>query len=54
VGHVVCKRNEKCVLVGIPEGKKSFGRTRLRWEDNIRMGIRKRRCEDVLDLSSSQ
>jgi len=26
-------------LVGKPEGKRPFGRPRLRWEDNIMMGI---------------
>jgi hypothetical protein len=25
------------VLVGIPEGKRSLGRPRRRWEDNIKM-----------------
>jgi hypothetical protein len=25
--------------VGKPEGKRSFGRTRRRWEDNIKMDI---------------
>jgi hypothetical protein len=27
------------VLVGIPEGKRSFGRPRRRWEDNIEMNL---------------
>jgi hypothetical protein len=31
----VCK-----VLVGKPEGKKSLGRQRCRWEDGIRMDLR--------------
>jgi hypothetical protein len=29
------------VLVGKPEGKKPLGRTRRRWEDGIRMDLRK-------------
>ena len=27
------------VLVGKPEGKRSLGRPRCRWEDNIKMGL---------------
>jgi hypothetical protein len=27
------------VLVGKPEGKRSLGRPRLRWEDNIKMKL---------------
>jgi hypothetical protein len=29
------------VLVGKPEGKRPLGRKRLRWEDNIKMDLRK-------------
>jgi hypothetical protein len=29
------------ILVGKPEGKRPFGRPRCRWEDNVRMDIRK-------------
>jgi hypothetical protein len=29
------------VLVGKPEGKRSLGRSRRRWEDNIKMTFRK-------------
>jgi hypothetical protein len=28
------------VLVGRPEGKRSLGRRRLRWEDNIKLDLR--------------
>jgi hypothetical protein len=28
------------VLVGKPEGKRPMGRTRLRWEDNIKMDFK--------------
>ena len=39
-----CSRHlvaDKCVktLMGKPEGKRSLGRRRLRWEDNIKMDI---------------
>jgi hypothetical protein len=33
---------ERCayrVLVGRPEGRRTFGRPRLRWEDNINMDL---------------
>jgi hypothetical protein len=32
---------ERClqVLVGRPEGKRPLGRSRRRWEDNIKMGL---------------
>jgi len=29
-------------LVGNPEGKRPFGRTRRRWEDAIKIGLRER------------
>jgi hypothetical protein len=28
------------VLVGRPEGKRSLGRPKLRWEDNVKMDLR--------------
>jgi len=31
-------------LVGKPEGKRPLGRTRRRWEDNIKMDLQKVRC----------
>jgi hypothetical protein len=34
------KRNEYKILVDMPEGKKSFGRPRRRWEGSIRMDLR--------------
>jgi hypothetical protein len=33
------------VLVGRPEGKRSLGRPRRRWEDNIKMDLRERGIE---------
>ena len=32
------------VLVGKPEGKRSLGRTRRRWEDNIKMELQEVVC----------
>jgi hypothetical protein len=32
------------VLVGKPEGKRSMGRPRRRWKDNIRMDIQEVEC----------
>jgi hypothetical protein len=36
------ERDEKCILylVGKSEGKRPLGRTRRRWEDNIKTDIR--------------
>jgi hypothetical protein len=34
------KRNACRILVGKPEGKRPIGRTRRRWEDNIRIDLR--------------
>ncbi|KAJ4449155.1 hypothetical protein ANN_00551 [Periplaneta americana] len=42
-GHVALmdkSRNAYRVLVGRPEGKRPLGRTRRRWEDNIKMDLR--------------
>jgi hypothetical protein len=44
VGHVARmgeKRNAYRILVGEPEGERPLGRPRRRWENNIRMGLRK-------------
>ena len=43
-GHVARMGQERGVyrvLVGKPEGKIPLGRPRLRWEDNIKMDLRK-------------
>jgi hypothetical protein len=29
-----------CVLVGRPEGRRKLGRSRLKWEDNIKIGLK--------------
>jgi hypothetical protein len=42
-GHVAfmrVKRNAYKVLVGKPEGKRSLGRPRCRWEDSIKIDLR--------------
>jgi hypothetical protein len=36
------KRNAYRILVGKLEGKRSLGRPRRRWKDNIRMDLRER------------
>ena len=35
------------VLVGKLEGKRLFGRPRLRWEDNIKMDLQEVECESM-------
>ena len=47
-GHVARldqSRNEYRVLVGKPEGKRPLGRSRRRWEDNIKMDLREVGCD---------
>ena len=41
-GHVARMEERRCVyriLVGRPEGKSSLGRSRRKWEDNIKMDL---------------
>ena len=47
-GRVVHK-----VLVRKPEGKRSLGRLRRRWEDNIKMDLKEvgRDCGDWMELA---
>jgi hypothetical protein len=40
VAHMGEERNVYRFLMGKPEGKRSLGRPRLRWEDGIRMDLR--------------
>jgi len=43
-GHVARmgeRRDVYRVLMGKPEGKRPFGRPRHRWEDNIKVDLRK-------------
>ena len=44
------------VLVGKPEGKRPLGRTRRRWEDNIRMDLQEVgvSCGDWMELAQDR
>ena len=43
------------VLVGKPEGKKTLGRPRLRWEDNIKMYLQEvGGCGDWMELAQDR
>ena len=44
------------VLVGKPEGKKPLGRSRRRWEDNIKMDLQEvgRGCGDCMELAQDR
>ena len=43
-------------LVGKPEGKRLLGRTRRRWEDNIKMDLQavRRGCGDWMELAQDR
>ena len=45
VAHMEQSRNAYRVLVGKPESKRSVGRPRHRWEDNIKMDFREVDCD---------
>jgi hypothetical protein len=38
------------VLVGKPEGKKSLGKPRCRWEDNIKMNLQEVGCRGMAQV----
>ena len=38
------RRGVDRVFLGKPEGKRPLGRTRRRWEDNIKMGLQEVEC----------
>jgi hypothetical protein len=44
------------VLMGKPEGKRPLGRSRRRWEDNIKMGLQVVGCEgmDWIELTQDR
>ena len=44
------------VLVGKPEGKRTVGRPRLRWEDTIKMDLQEmgRGCGDWMELAQDR
>ena len=51
-GHVARIRERRGafrILVGRPDGKRTLGRTRRRWEDNIKMDIQEVGGGHVLD-----
>ena len=43
-------------LVGKPEGKRTLGRPKLRWEDNIKMDLQEvgGGCEDWMELAQDR
>ena len=45
-----------CVLVGKSEGKRPLGRTRRRWEDNIKMDLQEvgGSCGDWMELAQDR
>ena len=48
MGHVALIREKRCVysvLVGKPEGKRTLGRPRRRWEVSIKMDLKEMRWE---------
>jgi len=50
VGNVACvgeRRGVYRVLVGRPEGRRQLGRSRLRWEDDIKMDLQEVGCEGM-------
>jgi hypothetical protein len=47
VAHMGEMRNVYKILVGRHEGKRTFGRSRYRWEDNIRMNVREIQWEGM-------
>ena len=53
VAHTREGRGVHGVLLGKPEGKRSLGRPRRRWEDNIKMDLRevRRGCGDWMELA---
>ena len=58
-GHVARmgeRRGVYRVLVGKPEGKRSLGRTRCRWEDNIKMDLQEvgGRSTDWIELAQDR
>jgi hypothetical protein len=46
IGTYMEKRRSSCmVLVGKPEGKRSLGRPKHRWVDNVNMDVQEVGCE---------
>jgi len=58
-GHVARVRGRRDLyrfLVGKPEGKRQLGRPRIRWEDNIKMGLQEVGCAgmDWIELTQDR
>jgi hypothetical protein len=58
-GHVACvgeRRGAYRVLVGKPEGTRSLGRPKYRWEDNTEMDLQEVGCGgmDWIDLAQDR
>ena len=51
VAHIGERRGVYMVLVRVPWGKRSFGRTTRRWEDDIQINVRKVGWGYAVDLS---
>jgi hypothetical protein len=46
--YVACKRAEKCVRnLSESDGKRSFGRLSLGWEDHVKIHVREVACENA-------
>ena len=54
VAHMGEERGAYRVLVGKPEGKRTLGRTRRRWVDNIRMDLQDVGCGYVDRIGLAQ
>jgi hypothetical protein len=52
----VCSTNAYRILVGKPEGKRSLGRPRRRWVDNIKIDLREIGWDgmDLIDLAQDR
>ena len=58
-GHIACMRERRGVygvLVGKSEEKRPLGRTRSRWEDNIKMDLQELGCggTDWIDVAQDR
>ena len=56
MAHMGEGRGVHRVLVGKPEGKRTLGRPRCRWEDNIKMDLQEvgRGCGDWMELAQDR
>jgi hypothetical protein len=56
VAHMGKRKGAYRVLVGKPEGKRPLGRSRLRWENNIKMDLQKMGWKGVewIDLAQDR